>query len=170
MRCGAGLYKQLLSPHMSVISIQIRATKLWTVAALRRGWGCHVVSLILFSAQERQLRPVLRKQRSAVADWAGVSRQLISLLLICPWCLLSLPSCPCSVVPVDFLLISGLGKETEFHVDVKVGNKTDLSSGISFSRRPQADPSGLSDTTPGSPIPTLLTLSRHCGARVCPPQ
>ena len=42
MRCGAGLYKQLLSPNMNVISIQIRATKLWMMVALRRGWGCHV--------------------------------------------------------------------------------------------------------------------------------
>ena len=99
------------------------------------------------------------------------SIQLISLLM-CPWCLLSLPSCPWfrhCFVPVDFLLISDLGKETEFHVDVKVENKTDLSSGIS-SRRPQADPSRLSDTTPGFPIPALLTLGRHCGARVCHPQ
>ena len=50
-------------------------------------------SLILFSTLERQLRPVLKKQRSAVADRAGVSKQLISLLM-CPWCLLSLSSCP----------------------------------------------------------------------------
>lgn len=130
---------------MSVISIQIRATKL-DGGSFEERLGLPRTSLILFSAQERQLRPKLRKQRSAVADWAGVCQTADFSSPDLSWCLLSLPSCPCSVVPVDFLLISGLGKETEFHVDVKVGNKTDLSSGISFSRRPQADPSGLSES------------------------
>lgn len=49
--CGSGLYKQL-SLNMNVISIQIRATELWTVAALRRGWGCHV-GLSSYSPPER---------------------------------------------------------------------------------------------------------------------
>lgn len=97
--CGAGPYKQPLSQYMYVISIQIQATKLWMVAlagqlqmaALRRGWAAPA-GLLSHSRAEEAVGSMGEAEVGEVGcgrPSGCVQTELASLILICPWCLLS---------------------------------------------------------------------------------
>lgn len=68
---GAGLYKQSLSLYVNVISIQTRATKLWTVAvagqllmaALKRGRGRQDRSHLILGPREEAVGRDLKRLR-----------------------------------------------------------------------------------------------------------
>lgn len=90
--CGAGLYKRPLSLYVNVTCIPIWAAKLWSMAgpwlmaALRRG---------LSSQSWAESRGCGASVSEAAVDCGRlneyVQMQLVSVFLICRWCLLSLP-------------------------------------------------------------------------------
>lgn len=161
--CGVGPYKQPLFPYMNVTCVQMQAAKLWTVAGgcFVEWEGCSHWSIILLGERRGCAVVGAGAEEAEVncgrLDGCVLVELAFRLLFVLGVC--SLLSLPGPVIAPISSLIRGLDKESEFPVDMKLGNEQ-VSAQMSPPGSPRLTPPQLSQAPPYL-HPAQLTLGHH---------